>query len=125
MQIPTSLTVSMLAGDPSHPSLSFTGMGKKPRTATNSTVPHCARPVIPAWLGALIGCTAGCQTTDCLLLTIFGCVFGFHMTASKKKHMTAIIPCVWKLILMSTSRMKSTQREQKRNIYAEHMHGTS
>lgn len=72
--------------DPSRPSVPFAGMAKKPCTATNSIVPHCARPPIPAWLGALIGYTAGCQTTDRLLPTIFGYVLSFHMTVSEKTN---------------------------------------
>lgn len=66
MQIPTSLAVSILTEDPSRPSVSFPGMAKKACAATNSIVPHCARPQFPAWMGALIGCTADCQTTDWL-----------------------------------------------------------
>lgn len=99
MQIPTSLTASTLTEDPSHPSVCFAGMAKKPCTATNSIVPHCARPPIPAWLGALIGCTAGCQTTDWLLPTISGCVLSFHMTASgKNKYWLQYYPYVWKSV---------------------------
>lgn len=61
-----------------------TGVAKKPCTATHSIVPHCARPPIPAWLGALIGCTAGCQTTDWLLET----VLDLFLLAGSEKNKT-------------------------------------
>lgn len=64
MQIPAPLTASVLTEDPSRPSVPFAGTAEKPCTAIHSIVPHCARPPIPASQGALIGCNAGCQTTD-------------------------------------------------------------
>lgn len=66
MQIPASLTASTLTEDPSRPSVHFPAMAKKACTVTNSIVPHCARPQFPACMGALIGCTADCQSTDCI-----------------------------------------------------------
>lgn len=94
MQIPASLTASRWLWLRIHhtPPCVSRGMAKKPCAATNSIVPQCARPPIPAWLAALIGCTAGCQTTDWLLPTIFGRVLIFLMTTSgiKKKTKTNI-----------------------------------
>lgn len=84
MQIPASLTASRWLWLRIHhtPPCVSRGMARKPCAATNSIVPQCARPPIPAWLAALIGCTAGCQTTDWLLPTIFGHVLIFLMTTS-------------------------------------------
>lgn len=74
---------SALTEEPSHPSVCFTGMPMKPCAATHSAVPHCARPSVPAWLDALIGCTAGCQSTDWLFP--HNIWMRLHMTTSLKK----------------------------------------
>lgn len=93
MQIPASLTASALTEDPSRPSVPFRRNGKETPVQPQTQLCHIvARPPIPAPLAALIGCTAGCQTTDWLLPTIFGCVLGFHDSFKKKKTvLTAVL----------------------------------
>lgn len=73
------------------PSVPSAGIANKPSTATHSIVPHCAWPPIPAWLGALIGCTAGCQATVWLLETIFEWVLTDRLKKNRKQMLTIIL----------------------------------
>lgn len=82
MQIPAPLTASALDEDPSWPLSAFSQERQRnPVQPQTHVCPRCATPPFPALLGALIGCTAGCQTTVRLLSTVFGSVLSFHMTA--------------------------------------------
>lgn len=104
MQISESLTASTLTEDPSRPSVPSVGMAKKPCIATNSIVPRCARPPIPAWLGALIG----------LLPSIFGCVLSLHMTAPES---TSILTAMLSMMLSLLTAAKDYYTAEHIDIY--------